>query len=369
MAQGLEVAHTLHRAGDRLPIDDAPRPEGRFHPEPLPDEPGEHLQLDLPHKLEVYLPQCFVPNHPELGVLLLQLAQVPERGVDVAGGWEDDLVVQHRLQLGRAGGGLRPKDVPRPGLCQAGEGAHRPRRGFVQGLVLGPGVDPDLVDLLPPQQGADLDRSAGNLHVGEPVSPVPGDLEDPGGKLRPVFRNGAIAGQPLQQLLHPLQLQRRAEIAGEGQPPGGEGGGVLLRDPAPLQVLVHQALLQGSQLLLEGVQAGGEIQTAAVQLLLELGQKGGPAAARQVHLVYKEEGGDFPPGQQLPQGAGVALDAVGAADHQHGAVQHRQRPLHLGGEVHVPRGVQQGEGGVRPDKLRLFGKDGDAPLPLLDVGV
>ena len=36
---------------------------------------------------------------------------------------------------GPGGGGLHPKDVPRPGFGQSGEGAHRPRRGLVDGLV------------------------------------------------------------------------------------------------------------------------------------------------------------------------------------------------------------------------------------------
>ena len=66
----------------------------------------------------------------------------------------------------------------------------------------------------------------------------------------------------------------------------------------------------------------------------------------------------------------MGLDPVGAADHQHGAVQYLQRPLHFGGEIHVARGVQQGDLPVRPGsavrqrKHRLFGKNGDAPLPL-----
>ena len=69
--------------------------------------------------------------------------------------------------------------VAGPGFCQAGEGAHRSRRGLVDGLVLGPGVDADLIDLLLPQQGADLERPAGDFHIGEPVGSVPGDFEDP----------------------------------------------------------------------------------------------------------------------------------------------------------------------------------------------
>ena len=48
------------------------------------------------------------------------------------------------------------------------------------------------------------------------------------------------------------------------------------------------------------------------------------------------------PLQQAPEGQGVGLDAVRAADHQHGAVQDLQGPLHLRGEVHMARGVQEG---------------------------
>ena len=65
----------------------------------------------------------------------------------------------------------------------------------------------------------------------------------------------------------------------------------------------------------------------------------------------------------------MALDAVGAADDQNGIVHHLQGPLRLGGKVHVPRGVQQGQLGLRQPQQRLLGKDGDAPGPLQRVGV
>ena len=127
-----------------------------------------------------------------------------------------------------------------------------------------------------------------------------------------VGRRLSVPRQAVQQPLHPLQPQGRAEETGKGQPPGGEGGGVRRSDLAPLQVLLHQPLVQGGQILLERGQAGGKIQAAAVKLALELGQEGLPVAACQIHLVDKEEGGDAVPRQQLPQGAGVALDAVGS---------------------------------------------------------
>ena len=75
------------------------------------------------------------------------------------------------------------------------------------------------------------------------------------------------------------------------------------------------------------------------------------------------------PGQQLPQGAGVALNPVGAADDQNGIVQHLEGALHLRGEVHVPRCVQQGNGQILERQHCLLGEDRDAAFPLLAVGI
>ena len=77
--------------------------------------------------------------------------------------------------------------------------------------------------------------------------------------------------------------------------------------------------------------------------MLQLFQHGGAVRPRQVHFIDEEKRGDVVPLQQVPEGAGVGLDTVGAADHQNGAVQHLEGPLRLGGEVHVARGVQQGD--------------------------
>ena len=75
------------------------------------------------------------------------------------------------------------------------------------------------------------------------------------------------------------------------------------------------------------------------------------------------------PGEELPEGAAVALDAVRPADDQHGVIQHLQRPLRLGGKVHMAGGVQQRHPGLPQFQHRLLGKNGDAPLPLHGVGV
>ena len=197
------------RRGDGLPVDDAALSKGHLHPEPVLDQAGQHLQLDLPHQLEVDLPQGLAPHHPELGVLLLQLAQVGEHGVGVTALGQQHLIGEHRLQLGRPGGGLRPQRVPRAGAAQAGDGAHRAGGGLVQRPVFRAGVDPELADLLLPAplpaagQGVPHPEGpAGDLQIGEPVVAVPGHLEHPGGKVRRIGASGHTA-PTLQERVHP----------------------------------------------------------------------------------------------------------------------------------------------------------------------
>ena len=75
------------------------------------------------------------------------------------------------------------------------------------------------------------------------------------------------------------------------------------------------------------------------------------------------------PLQQPPEGHGVGLDAVGAGDHQNGAVQNGQAPLRFRGKVYMAGGVHQSDvppGGGEPG---LLGENGDAPGPLQIVGV
>ena len=64
--------------------------------------------------------------------------------------------------------------------------------------------------------------------------------------------------------------------------------------------------------------------------------------------------------QQPPQGPGVPLHPVRPADDQDGTVQHLEGTLHLAGEVHMARGVQQGDLYTGQRQHRLLGKNGDA---------
>ena len=61
--------------------------------------------------------------------------------------------------------------------------------------------------------------------------------------------------------------------------------------------------------------------------------------AHDVHLVDVDHAGDVIFVGLMPDGLGLGLNAALGAQHRHGTVQHAQAALHLNGEVHVARGV------------------------------
>ena len=73
--------------------------------------------------------------------------------------------------------------------------------------------------------------------------------------------------------------------------------------------------------------------------------------------------------EQAPQGFGMALHAVCAAEDKECTVQHLQNPLHLGGKIHMARRVQQGDFQLAQGEHGLFGENCDAALPLQRVGI
>ena len=58
----------------------------------------------------------------------------------------------------------------------------------------------------------------------------------------------------------------------------------------------------------------------------------------------------------------MRLHAVRPADHQHRAVQHLQRALHLCGKIHMPGRVQQRDRRTWQHQFRLFGKNRNPPF-------
>ena len=88
-----------------------------------------------------------------------------------------------------------------------------------------------------------------------------------------------------------------------------------------------------------------------------------------VELVEHDDGRQVA-GQGLGQHvAGLGQRALGRVDQQQHAVDQGQRPLDLTAEVGVARGVDQVDLDAPPHHRGGLGQDGDAPLPLLVVGV
>ena len=117
------------------------------------------------------------------------------------------------------------------------------------------------------------------------------------------------------------------------------------------------------------VKIGAEVHNMLRELLLQLLDQLLPALAGQVHFVDKEEGRYMVAPQQVPEGQGVGLDAVGAVDDQHGAVENGHGPLCLGGEVHMARGVHQGHVQMLSLHQRQLGENGDATAALEIMGI
>ena len=86
-------------------------------------------------------------------------------------------------------------------------------------------------------------------------------------------------------------------------------------------------------------------------------------------LLTKMQRRDAQPLQRPHQHARLGLHALDGGDHQHGAVEHAQRPLDLGDEVRVAGRVDQVDGDVVDDERDDGGLDGDAALPFERQGI
>ena len=93
--------------------------------------------------------------------------------------------------------------------------------------------------------------------------------------------------------------------------------------------------------------------------------------ADPVDLVDEQQRRHPQAAQRLHQPPGMGLHALDRGQHQHGTVQHPQRPLHLGDEVGVPGSVDEIDPQVADPEGGDGGLDGDpaAALDLAPVGL
>ncbi len=372
MAQGLVVAHALHRVGDCFPVQHPAAVDLHLHAEAPGDEAFQDLRLDLPHEAHVDLLQPLVPGDAQQGVFLLQRAQPGQHGLAVHAVGQRYPVGHHRLQPGRLSGALGAQALAVLRGGEAGHGAHASGGHCLRRSESGPGIEPDLIHLL---TAAVIDHgvlyaqcAAGDLQIRQPVAlAVVADLEHPCAEVGGVRPGQHELLQIRQEFVHALQLQPGAEPAGE-ELPGGHGLSHLrCRQRAGGQIGLHQFLPAHGRLL--GKIGTGCVGAVGAQLPAQVMKQLGPAVAGEVHLGHEQHRGHGVVLQQPPQRAGVGLYAVDAADDQDGVVQHLEHPLRFTGEVHVAGGVQQRHVPRPQRQVGLAGEDGDAPLPLQLVGV
>ena len=106
------------------------------------------------------------------------------------------------------------------------------------------------------------------------------------------------------------------------------------------------------------------------EALLDLSADSQKVGSGTVHLVDVTQAGYAVLVGLTPYGLGLGLNAAHGAERRNGAVQHTKRTLHLGGEVHVARGVDHvdlvGLVLVVPEGGGSSRSDGDTALLLLN---
>ena len=371
MPQRLKMADADDRLGDGLAVDDAALVERHVHAEAFRDNAGEDFQLHLTHQLQVNLAEPLVPHHAKLWVLLLQLAQIAQHDMRVAPFRQAHAVPENGFQNRRQCTGFRAEAHTRTGMRETSHRTHHAALCALSGAEFFARVNADAADFFLPAAiliaGKLLthrQRTAGDFQVRQAVAlGISCDFEHAGTEVRAVLRCGKIAFQTVQQRVHAVQLQRRAEVARKGFSLRDQLCDLAVVQTAGLKVLLEQALIAHSKLLRHRVRRG-EVHTAAVQPRFQLLQECISVCAVQIHLVDEQERRDALPGQQPPQRFRVRLHAVRAADDQHRTVEHLQRALHLRREIDVPGRVEQRHLGVRQRELCLLGEDRDAARTL-----
>ncbi len=324
---------------------------------------------------------CLLPYHMELGLFLLQFAQLPQHPDSITALRQQQPIGQHRHQDRKGISALSSQPLPRKRPAKPRHGTDTARLHFFHRTVLGSRVNPQLVSLFLPDfplgcgaagiahrhlypQSASRDLQMGKAVAGG----IPGYLIDP----RPeILRIGRAQGKPadsLQQLLHALQAQGGTEETGKHVPLCHSPGNGCVFQVLRFQIRFHQFLIAHGKRFQEfrppALRLRPELLAPAVQLRLQFMQQLLLIRIRLVHLVDKKERRNPVLLQQPPQSLYMPLHPVRAADYQQGIVQHLQRTLHLRAEIHMSGCIQQCDIQTLPGNLGLFGKNRDPPLPL-----
>ena len=378
MTQGLKMPDAFHRGGNGLPVENAGFAEGNLHAEAVLHPPLQHLQVDLSHGMDADFPAGFQVFHLQKRLLLGEKGQGIQHLVEI-------LLRAGNHPAGIAGplGGLLPEDfvsqaVPRHGPAQAGNAADFTGAGPGNGGVLRSGIQADLPDLFRPggfplaagKGIPDLHFAPGDLQEGEAgAGGIPGDPEHPGAEFRGQGKLPGEGAEKIQQGLHALIAQGRAEETGE-EPALPDQGPDPFRKDGPFPEILVQADFIAKGGPLQGIGGGvRRIIHKPVRQDAEGGEEGFPVPGKTIHLVYEDHHRNPAALQQLPEGAGVGLNAFRGADDQHGQIHDADGPLGLPGEIRMTGGINENQVRLFPGQPGFLGEDGDSPLLLHPVRI
>ena len=225
VAQRLIVTHALHRIGNGFFIIDAALIQIHIQRKPLLYQASQNFQLHFAHDLHEDLLQPVVPHHMQLGVFLFQLPHFRQEGHGIRARRQRHPVGHDRFQHRSRCARLIPQALSSPGAGKAGNGQKHTGCCRVHCRKFLAAVKPQLHGFFFQQlvlcifignDAAHRQTAAGNFQPAKPVSlGIPGNFVHSGAESLSPLGPGAIGIQHIQQFLHALQLQCRAEAAGE----------------------------------------------------------------------------------------------------------------------------------------------------------
>jgi len=163
-------------------------------------------------------------------------------------------------------------------VTQARHRHYGPGLRRVHGAEFRPGVQPELIRLFLPdrvplpagEQFLGVQRTAGDLHVGQPGAlRIPCDFKHLGTEFRRIVPLRCVPLHTGKQVVHALHLQCGAEKAGKQLSLPDQAGDRFRQKRSRFQILFQSCLVADGGLLPERfVPFAAEIHTAAAQTLL-----------------------------------------------------------------------------------------------------
>ena len=323
---------------------------------------------------------------------------------------QTDAVIQYRLQDRRMRRLLNPKTFPRICPAKSRYGTDTSCLRLPDSLVLLPGIDADLVNLLLPLPGGvrtgrqDVlypEAPGSHPHMRQAVSlRVAGDLIHPCAESAAAFFRTSgfyssffrlpgtavsilpfssfhaghrpapcIPPKPLKKLMYSLKLESRSEITREDLPLRDQtDDGLILYAPA-FQIFLKYGILTHSQFFIKRRFVLVKREAVLVQTAPDIPKEPLPVRPFLVHLIDKQKHRDPVSQEQLPERPGMPLHPVHPVDDQNRIIQHLERALHLRREIHMPRRIKKRHLTASKFKHRLLGEDCYPPASFQLIGI